>query len=190
MVISSQLPVHFKSFYLKQLRTHQLIISNKMSPSTSSLQGVDPSASGTIIRGALAFESVFTLGVGAYYMFFPRHFFLSAMGTTAAQVTTTAVQVAQQFGAVNVLVGATVGLLVPNTRTAIECRPIFYRVALAFEFLFAGILGWQAFTMDGMPKQSLLAGVGQLSPFIAWRIFTLLWKPEWFGRYLEGKKVN
>ncbi|APA16025.1 predicted protein [Sclerotinia sclerotiorum 1980 UF-70] len=167
-----------------------------MSPtaSKSSLRGVggvDPSAPGNIIRAALAFESLLTVGVGTYYMLFPRHYLLHTMGAAAAQVTTTAVQSAQQFGAMNVFIGATVGLFIPNTKHAIESRQMLYSVVLAFELLFPPLLVWQAFMMEGgMLRNSLLAAAGQFVPPIVWRIFTLGWKPEWFGRYQEGKKME
>ncbi|KAF2855536.1 hypothetical protein T440DRAFT_463936 [Plenodomus tracheiphilus IPT5] len=162
-----------------------------MPPSTSSHGGVDPSAPGTIIRGALAVESVVTVGVGAYFMFFPRHYLIHTMGATAAQATKTAIQCAQQYGAANVLVGATVGLFTSNSRVSIEARPILYRVVLVFELLYAPFLVWQGLTtQDGMPRSALFAAAAQFVPFVAWRVFTLGWKPEWFGRYLEGKKVE
>ncbi|KAM0249822.1 hypothetical protein ACHAQJ_008890, partial [Trichoderma viride] len=97
-----------------------------MSPTASNrsslrgVGGVDPSAPGNIIRVALAFESLVTVGVGTYYLLFPRHYLLHTMGAAAAQVTTTALQSAQQFGAMNVFVGATVALFIPNIKNAIE----------------------------------------------------------------------
>ena len=162
-----------------------------MSPTTSSIQGVDPSALGNIIRVALAFESLVTVGVGAYYMFFPRHYLLHTMGAAAAQATTTALQSAQQFGSVNVFIGATIALFIPNTKKAIESRQILYFVLLVYELLYIPLLVWQAFMMEGgMLRKSLLDAVGQFVPFVVWRIFTLGWKPEWFGRYQEGRKME
>ncbi|KAL3477461.1 hypothetical protein BJX99DRAFT_226280 [Aspergillus californicus] len=162
-----------------------------MSSTISSLQRVDPSAPGTIIRVALAFESIATVSVGAYYMFFPRHYLLHTMEAAPAQATTTALQLAQQFGGVNILVGATVGLFIPNTEKAIESRRILYVVILLFELLFVPLLLWQAFMMEGgMPRESLLAGTAPFVLCVVWRIFTLGWKPEWFGRYQEGRKME
>lgn len=160
-----------------------------MSPTASYLRGVDPSAPGNIIRIALAFESLVTVGAGAYFIFFPRHYLLDTMGAAATQVTTTALQCAQQFGAVNVLIGTTVALFIPNTKSAIESRQILYFVILVFELLYVPLLVWQALTMEGgMPRKSLLAGAGQFVPFVLWRTFTLRLKPEWFGRYQEWRK--
>ncbi|ESZ99540.1 hypothetical protein SBOR_0105 [Sclerotinia borealis F-4128] len=167
-----------------------------MSPtaSKSSLRvvgGADPSALGNIIRVALAFESICTIGLGTYYIFFPRHYLLHTMGAAAAQVTTTALQSAQQFGAVHILGGATVALFIPNTKNAIESRQRLYFVILVFELLYVPLLVWQAFMMEGgMLKKSLLVGAAQFVPFVVWRIFTLGWKPEWFGRYQEGRKME
>ncbi|KAH7344383.1 hypothetical protein BKA66DRAFT_614777 [Pyrenochaeta sp. MPI-SDFR-AT-0127] len=162
-----------------------------MSPTASSLRGVDPSSLGNIIRLALAFESLVTVGAGTYYMFFPRHYLLYTMGAAAAQVTTTALQFAQQFGALNVFIGATVALFIPNTKKAIESRRILYFVILGFELLYIPLLLWQAFMMEGgMLRKALLTEAGQLLPFVLWRVFTLGCKPEWFGRYQEGGKME
>jgi hypothetical protein len=162
-----------------------------MSPTTPSHQGVDPSTSGNIIRAAFAVESVLTVSVGAYFVFFPRHYLLRMMGAAAAQVTTTALQMTQQYGAANILVGAGIGLFIPNTRLAIESRQILYRTVLVFELAYIPLLVWQAFMMEGgIPKSSLLASAGQFVPFVLWRAFALCCKPKWFGRYQERKKVE
>ncbi|KAH7073922.1 hypothetical protein BKA63DRAFT_491870 [Paraphoma chrysanthemicola] len=160
-----------------------------MSRTAPSPRGVDPSAPGNVIRIALAVESVFTVGISAYYIFFPRHYLLRTLGAASAQATTTALQMTQQYGAVGVLVGAGVGLFVPNTKNLIEFRQPLYRALLAFEVAFIPLLLWQALKMeDGIPKNSLVSTATQFVPFVVWRIFTLGWKPEWFGRYLDGKK--
>ncbi|KAJ5416222.1 hypothetical protein N7465_004917 [Penicillium sp. CMV-2018d] len=162
-----------------------------MAPATSSLRGVNPSAPGNIIRVALAFESLVTVGAGTYFIFFPRHYLLHTMGAAAAEVTTTALQLVQQFGAVNILVGATVGLFTSKARNAIESRQILYSVILVFELLYIPLLVWQTLMMEsGMPRKSSLASALQFVPWVVWRIFTLGWKPEWFGRYQEGRKIE
>lgn len=162
-----------------------------MAPATSSLRGVDPSAPGNIIRAALALESLVTVGTGTYYMFFPRHYLLHAMEAAAAEVTTTALQVVQQFGAATILVGATVGLFISNAKNAIESRQILYSVILVFELLYIPLLMWQTFMMEGgIPRKSSLASASLFVPWVVWRIFTLGWKPEWFGRYQEGRKIE
>lgn len=162
-----------------------------MPSTTTSQQGVDPAATGHVIRVALAVESALTVGMGAYYIFFPRHFLVQTMGAAASQVTTTALQAAQQYGATIAFVGAVVGLHFPNTKLAIESRQPLYRAILAFEVLYVPLLVWQAYTMEGgMSKSALLFTAWQFAPFIAWRIFTLGWKPEWFGRNLERKKLD
>ncbi|GIZ46172.1 hypothetical protein CKM354_000931000 [Cercospora kikuchii] len=162
-----------------------------MPSTTTSHQGVDPAAAGSVIRIALAVESALTVGMGAYYICFPRHFLAQTMGAAASQVTTAAIQAAQQYGATIAFVGAVVGLHFPNTKLAIESRQPLYRAILAFEVLYVPLLVWQAYTMEGgMSKSALLSTAWQFAPFIAWRIFTLGWKPEWFGRNLERKKLD
>ncbi|KAH8818995.1 hypothetical protein F5884DRAFT_196 [Xylogone sp. PMI_703] len=152
---------------------------------------VDPSAPGNIIRVALAFESLLTVGAGTYFILFPRHYLLHTMGAAPAQVTTTALQSTQQFGAVNVLIGGTVALFIPNSKLAIQSRQILYSVLLVFELLYMPLLVWQAFMMEGgMLNESWLTGAEQFVPFVVWRIFILRCKPEWFGRYQEGRKME
>ncbi|EHK97404.1 hypothetical protein M7I_6819 [Glarea lozoyensis 74030] len=94
-----------------------------MSPQpTSHLPSIDPSAPGTIIRTALLFESVTTIGAGLYFLLLPHRYLLTTMGASTTQTTTTAVQMTQQFGAANILVGTVVGLFVSNSRKSIEAR--------------------------------------------------------------------
>ena len=162
-----------------------------MPPTTTSQHGVDPAATGNVIRVALAAESALTVGMGVYYIFYPRHFLAQTMGAAASQVTTTALQAAQQYGATIAFVGAIVGLHFPNTKLAIESRQPLYRAVLGFEVLFVPLLAWQAYAMEGgMSKNALLGIAGQIVPFMVWRAFTLGWKPEWFGRYLEARKLD
>lgn len=162
-----------------------------MPSTTTSQHGVDPAATGNVIRVALAVESALTVGMGAYYIFFPRHFLAQTMGAAPSQVTTAAIQAAQQYGATVAFVGAIMGLHFPNTKIAIEARRPLYRAILAFEILYVPLLVWQGYTMEGgMSKKALLFTAWQFAPFVAWRTFTLGWKPEWFGRYLEGKKMD
>jgi hypothetical protein len=161
-----------------------------MSPQTlPPPQELDPSAPGTIIRTALALESIATIGIGAYYTIFPRHYLLTNMGTSAAQATTTAVQIVQQFGAVNVLIGATVGIFISNSKRSVEARQTLYVVLLVFELCYVPLLMWQAFMMEGgMPRKAILDGAKVFVPFVVWRVFTLGWRREWFGRFVEGRK--
>ncbi|KAF1918657.1 hypothetical protein BDU57DRAFT_422305, partial [Ampelomyces quisqualis] len=77
-----------------------------------------------IIRVALAFESVLIVLVSSYCVYFSRHYLLYIMGAAPAQVTTTALQSTQQYGAVGVLTGAGVALFIPNTKVEVNCRPI------------------------------------------------------------------
>ncbi|CAN9455348.1 unnamed protein product [Alternaria alternata] len=152
-----------------------------MSPHTPSLQGADPSTSGNVIRGAFAFESAITVAAGSYFLFFPRHY----LGRILA------VQMTQQYGAANIFVGGAVSLYVSNNRAAVESRKMVYRYILGWELLFVPVVVCQALMMEGgIPKSSLLATAGQFVPFIAWRVFALFCKPEWFESYQERKKAE
>ena len=97
----------------------------------------------------------------------------------------------QQWGAANIFVGGAVGLYVSNSRVAVESRKMVYRYILGWELLFVPMVVCQALMMEGgIPRSSLLATAGQIMPFIAWRTFALLCKPEWFGSYQERKKAE
>jgi hypothetical protein len=163
-----------------------------MSPTASSHGGVDPAAPGTIVRNAIAFEAIFTAASGAYLIFFPRHFLVRSMGAAATQVTTTAIQQAQQYGSCMVLVGGLAAVFIPNTRTVFEARPMLYRALGAFEvFLYIPLMVYQAYMQEGgLPKGSSLASAAMISGFAAWRAVTLFWKCDWFGRWKEGRKVE
>lgn len=163
----------------------------KMSPNCPSSREVHPPKPGNIIRIALALESSFTVAVSAYYVFFPRHYLIHVMDAAPAQVTTTALQSTQQYGAVGILIGAGVGLFIPDTKAVVDCRQTLYLALLVFELLFIPLLLWQALRMEGgMPRHSLLTAAAQFVPFVVWRVFVLGWKPEWLGRSPEGKKLE
>jgi len=166
-------------------------IASIISLERAGARAVDPSAPGNIIRTALAFESIVTVGAGAYFILFPRHYLLHTMGAAPSQVTTTALQLTQQFGAVNLLIGGIVALFIPNTKLAIQTRQTLYSIFLIFELLYMPLLVWQAFMMKGgMSDGSWSTGAGQFVPFVIWRIFVLKCKPEWFGRFQEGVKME
>lgn len=97
----------------------------------------------------------------------------------------------QQYGAANIFVGGAVSLYVSNNRAAVESRKMVYRYILGWELLFVPVVVCQALMMEGgIPKSSLLATAGQFVPFIAWRVFALFCKPEWFESYQERKKAE
>ncbi|KAH6629705.1 hypothetical protein C7974DRAFT_454588 [Boeremia exigua] len=86
-----------------------------------------PSAPGPIIRAALTFESLATVAGGLYYTFFPQHYLLHTMGAVPAQITTTAIQNTQQYGATIILIGTSVGLFASSNRHAVALRrPLVY----------------------------------------------------------------
>lgn len=113
------------------------------------------------------------------------------MQASTSQVTTTAIQAAQQYGTANVFAGAVVGLFMSNSKKSVENRQIMYRIVLMFELLYISLLVWQAFMMEGgMMKGTLLKNAAHVLLFVVWRGFTLGWKEEWFGRWVEGRKMD
>ncbi|KAG4429761.1 hypothetical protein IFR05_014752 [Cadophora sp. M221] len=152
---------------------------------------VDPAAPGTILRIALGFEAVLTVGVGLYFTIFPRHYLLNTLMADPLQATGAALQLTQQLGMANALGGMAVGAFIPNTRATIESRRGLYILLLGFECLYVPLLLWQAYGQKGgLPTEGLVSSASQFVPFIAWRTFVLLWKGEWFGRVLDGGKTK
>lgn len=160
--------------------------SKYKSPSMSSQVEVDPSAPGTVIRRAFAIEAVLNLFVLPLILY-PRAT-LSHMIQNPAEITSTTTLLARAWG--GLVVGAfTPALLLglPNTRAGIESRTTVYYMLGLGEMLLVPLLAWHAGEDGGLSAKACMVAITNLLPPLAWRVYTLCCKPEWFGRYRDVK---
>jgi len=160
-------------------------------PTTSSTPvTIDPSAPGTIIRYAFALESAFNV-LGAAGMLLTPRSILTFLASSPSQITPLAVSLTQWFGAVVFALTAPLILCLPNTRRAVESRTTTYWTLAAGEGILVPLFLWQLGNGEegsGFTRQALVMGAVQLGALVGWRLYVLLRRPEWIGRYREVRK--
>jgi len=154
---------------------------------TSTPISPDPSAPGTIIRYAMAIEAAFNVLGAAGVVLAPRSI-LSFMASSPSQITPLAVTFTQWIGGMVVALTVPLMLCLPNTRRAVESRTTTYWALAAGEGFLVPMFLWQMGEESGFTRKALVAGAVQLGVLVGWRLYVLLRKPEWMGRYREGKK--
>lgn len=87
-------------------------------------------------------------------------------------------------------------LAVPNTRQGIELRaPVYIFLSATEVCLITGLVYialWRGEEETGVRSRALWGMVSNLLPPLIFRLFVLVVKPHWLGRYRDGveKKIN
>jgi hypothetical protein len=148
---------------------------------------MDPTAPGTIIRYALAIEIALNIFMGTSLLFCPS-WLLTPTLSNHSSLNATTITICQWVGAIILASTIQVVLLLPNTRAAIECRKLVYWMLLAGEGCLVPLFLWQAIRGGeavGFTRQFLLINSLMFGVHMSWRLFCLLVKPKWFGRYRD-----
>ncbi|MCJ1285605.1 hypothetical protein MMC26_004946 [Xylographa opegraphella] len=150
---------------------------------------LDPSAPGTIMRSALLIEALSNI-LGAIPMIFLTRPLLTLISSSAPSPL--AVSLTQWLGGLICGLAAPLLLAYPNTRRAIESRTTVYWTLGAGEGALVPLMLWQYMSQgqgSGLPGGFLLGAAGVLGATAAWRLWVMLVRPEWMGRYRdEGVK--
>ncbi|OCL14331.1 hypothetical protein AOQ84DRAFT_384792 [Glonium stellatum] len=120
---------------------------------------------------------------------FPESF-LSPLVKKPSGITPTSLALTQHFGALAFTLTAPLVLAIPNTRRGIESRQSVYCTLGAGEVCIISLALYQTYRFDdsGFSLTSLLGTTVTLAPVLLWRLYVLLRKPEWFGRYRDIRK--
>lgn len=146
----------------------------------------DPAAPGTIIRISFAIETGLNIFMGTTLTVFPK-WLLNSVVIEPATLTPTSISICQWLGAIILASSIPVGVVIPNTRGAIESRRLIYWTLLTGEgfliplFLYQAI--WSA-NVGFTPKFLVVTAFLFLGHMI-WRLYCLFVKPNWFGRYRD-----
>lgn len=157
---------------------------------TTEVIELDPTATGNIVRKAMIYESIFTVIAGGYIAFFPRHF-LSLLVPKPSDITPTAIAAAIHYGALSTAVTVPLLFGIPNTRTAIDARPLIYtfmgsaEILMIATSLFIGYLGDDS----GFAAKASLTGAVNLTGPLLWRYWVLFKRRDWMGRYRVVSKT-
>jgi hypothetical protein len=145
---------------------------------------VDPAASGMIIRYALAAEVVLNIFMGTALAVFPKWLLYPVM-TEPSTLTPIAIFICQWVGAIIFAFSIQVALVIPNTRGAVESRRLVYWTLLAGECFLIPLFFYQSLWGPSAGLKRDFLGVTGFLFFghMLWRLYCLVIKPHWFGRY-------
>ncbi|MCJ1250806.1 hypothetical protein MMC30_008034 [Trapelia coarctata] len=138
----------------------------------------------------MAIEAAFNV-FGAIGMILAPDYVLSLMVSSPSQITPLAVSLTQWLAAVVLALTAPLVLCLPNTRRAVESRATTYWTLGVGEGFLVPMFLWQMGKGEegsGFTKQALVASAVQLGGLVGWRLYVLLGRPEWLGRYRDVKK--
>lgn len=161
------------------------------SPSDSPQIELDPNHDGSIIRKAFLIESVFNLF--SFPLLTNTRTILSYILNDPKHITPATILFARISTGI-VIGGLTTALWtgLPNTKTAIESRPIVYLTLGGGELLLLPLLIIEALKGGGndaaLSVKASIVSMGCLAPILLWRAYTLFVRPDLMGRYREIKK--
>lgn len=149
---------------------------------------IDPSTPGTIVRIAMAAETVLNFTVSFALIFGAEKVLPRLCMTDGIRATPAACSVAQWFGVATISNTIPMLLAIPNKPGAIELRRLSYHMYTVYEAVAMPVVFWQMWVAgeagSGMNVDKLLWKFGlPMIPFISFRLYSLLVKPEWMGKY-------
>ncbi|MCJ1438601.1 hypothetical protein MMC27_007991 [Xylographa pallens] len=146
---------------------------------------LDPSAPGTIMRSALLIEALSNFLGGIPMIFLTRPLLSLISSETPSPL---AVSLTQWLGGLICGLAAPLLLAYPDTKRAMESRTTVYWTLGAGEGALVPVMLWQYMSQgngSGLPGGFLLGAAGVLAATAAWRLWVMLARPEWMGRYRE-----
>ncbi|EWG54988.1 hypothetical protein FVEG_13061 [Fusarium verticillioides 7600] len=153
---------------------------------------IDPSASGTIVRIVSAAESTFNILLAVPMIFNAEKAFKRMYLTDDPSGAPYAVPMMQLCGISLAAMTVPMMLGVPNNAGAVETRRVTYQMLASFEAMALPLLFWQAWENGSgiYPTKLTLASGLAMSVALGFRIFVLLIKPEWMGKYQGEVRLN
>lgn len=147
---------------------------------------VDPQNPGTIIRVALIIESIANIPFAIVCFCYPSlgidYFF-----SDSSSVHPAAKELVQLTGTALVLVSTLLAAALPNTRSGIECRrPAYVAIASAEAAMIGCFVYWGwvlGEEQSGCKKSALVVAILNIGTFASFRLFALIARPNWFGKY-------
>ena len=162
-------------------------------PSSSRSITIDPSAPGTIIRHALAIESLLNILFAAYIFYTPASFlsFLaSSTNPLTSPITPLTETFALLFGIMILTITIPMLLAIPNTRRGFELRVPVYTYLGSSEVMLVALFTYLYVVVgengSGMSDKSLLFAASNLALPMGFRAYVLWVKPQWIGRYHDA----
>lgn len=146
---------------------------------------------GTIIRSAFALECAANVLFASTVILYPD-WALESMVRSPQFITPTTTFLLQTTGTMLYALSVPLAACLPNTPRAVSSRRIVYYTLGAGEMFLIPLMVYKAVTGEdtGLERGTLWSAVANLAPILAWRVFTLVWKPHWFGLLEEERKED
>jgi hypothetical protein len=147
---------------------------------------VDKSAPGTVIRGALIFESLANIPFAVACFVYPREF-MELFVIDPSNITPVSVSFLQLVGVSTLMISVLMWLAIPNTLSGIESRRPTYYMLFVAEILMVSLWYYQGWVLgeeaSGMKKEGIKKAIMNIVPLVIFRGISLFLMPQWFGRY-------
>ncbi|KAF2739824.1 hypothetical protein EJ04DRAFT_508283 [Polyplosphaeria fusca] len=160
-------------------------------PSNTNRVSLDPSATGTPIRIILAADALLTVAFGTGIFLYPHHA-ASYLALEPSLITPLVETLIQIFAVFMYTIAFKIMLCLPNSRRAIETRiPTFYMLAYSEVLLiafFTYLFVFKSEKESGISEKAVASAAVNMAPPLAFRVFVLVVKPHWVGRYADGAK--
>ncbi|PSN68400.1 hypothetical protein BS50DRAFT_451390, partial [Corynespora cassiicola Philippines] len=149
---------------------------------------IDPLTPGTIIRIAMAAETVLNFTLSIALIFGAEKVIARLYLTDGIPATPATCSIAQWFGVATITATIPMLLAIPNKPGAVELRRLSYHMYTVYEALTIPVVFWQAWVAgeagSGMNVDKLVWNFGlPMIPFIGFRLYVLLVRPDWMGKY-------
>ena len=149
-------------------------------------------SSTTVIRTAFALEALANIFGAACMLAYPTQILTWAMPSSLLPDSPSPLAKTLLTWLAGLTIGLTPQLLLslPDTPRAKAGRWIVYTTLGAGEAALVALMAWSGITRTedaiGMSKKTLWVCGGNLGGIVLWRIYAMVWHPEWF----EGKGVE
>lgn len=158
---------------------------------TSPIVEMDPTAPGTFIRRAMFIEGCLNIFGGVSMLMMPSTILSWMVSSPKGEITPTATALIQWLGALVLGLTQQLFLAIPNTRGAVESRPMVYYTLGAGELALIPLFVWQALGPEdasGITRRALMVAIGALVPPLLLRGYVLFVRPSLLGRYKDISK--
>lgn len=146
-------------------------------------------APGTLIRYAFGVEAVLNIVSGTGMLMYPEQSLAFLVEDPITDINRFSIAQIQWIAMFVYCLTAPLLLGIPNTRTAIESRPIIYWTLFSGELFLISLFIHQANAgaSMGIGSSTLYMMCGSLAPLALWRLFVLFVRPDFMGRYIDNE---
>ena len=143
----------------------------------------------SLFRNALLVECVANIVGGTGFLLAPEQI-LSMMTHQSAPITPLSTSLLQWMGALVLALTTPLALSYPNTAAGVGSRATTYWTLGLGEVFLISLMGFQQLSgRSPFTGRFVVGAIAVLSPTLAWRVWCLVYRPEWMGSVREDRKT-